>query len=78
MPGMSSTVCARYCCTDADCGATGRCELDPMKAFGAQLAVPGDVVGVCVSMASPTDAACDMLPEPPPSGGTCFGGFPPM
>jgi hypothetical protein len=78
LPGMSSTVCARYCCTDADCGATGRCELDPMKAFGAQLAVPGDVVGVCVSTATPTDAACDMLPEPPPSGGTCFGGFPPM
>jgi hypothetical protein len=71
----ASGTCARYCCSDADCG-TGRCELDPMKAFGAPLANAADKVGVCVTMDG-TTAACD-APAMSPSGGTCFGGFPPM
>jgi hypothetical protein len=71
-----SGTCARYCCNDADCG-TGRCELDPMLAFGTPLAVAADKVGVCVSTAPGGGAACD-APAVSPSGGACAGGFPPL
>lgn len=71
-----SNTCARYCCSDADCGV-GRCELDPLKAFGAPLAVAGDAVGLCVNMAAGMGPACD-APQVSPSGGACFAGFAPM
>ncbi|UQA56827.1 hypothetical protein [Polyangium aurulentum] len=78
-PGLrchhKSGTCARYCCSDADCG-TGRCELDPMLAFGSPILVAGDNVGVCVTMDG-TGPACD-APAVSPSGGTCAAGFPPM
>lgn len=70
-------TCARYCCSDLDCGLEGRCELDPMLAFGAPLALAGDMVGVCVSTAPTGGAACG-APAMSPSGGACFAGFPPM
>jgi len=72
--GLSNT-CARFCCSDADCG-TGRCELNQQLAFGASLWHPQDMVGVCVTQDGST-SACDALPMAP-SSGACFGGYPPM
>lgn len=70
-----TNTCARYCCNDGDCG-TGRCELDPMLAFGAELSSAGDKVGICVNkdpmMPGP---ACD-APATPLSLGMCFAGYP--
>jgi hypothetical protein len=71
-------TCARYCCDDSDCG-TGRCELDPMLAFGAEIGRPTDIVGICVTKAPAMPGpACDapMLPMVPASKGTCFAGYP--
>jgi hypothetical protein len=53
----------------------GKCELDPLLAFGAALAIPEDKVGVCLNMDASMGAACD-APPTSPSNGTCFGGFP--
>jgi hypothetical protein len=76
-PGLrcddASQKCARYCCNDMDCG-TGRCELDPVKAIGAPLAIPGLMVGVCVTMAG-TGPSCD-APMMSSSMGTCVTDFP--
>lgn len=77
-PGLrchpTSHTCARFCCTDADCG-TGRCELNQTLALGATPWSPEDKVGLCVtqdgSTCSPDAAAVSV------SGGTCFAGFPP-
>jgi len=77
-PGLrchpGSSTCARYCCDDTDCG-TGRCEFDSMLAIGAPVLVPGDKVGVCVTMDG-AGAACD-APAMSPSAGVCAGQFPP-
>lgn len=63
--GLSSGngSCARYCCTDGDCGA-GAC----VKGTYAPAAPD---VGVCADDAG-TVPACD-LPSAPPSGGSCIG-----
>lgn len=72
----ATKTCARYCCSDADCG-TGRCELDQMLAFGAEIARPENKVGLCVTMATMNPGpACD-APLMPMSDGSCFAGFPP-
>ena len=68
-----SKKCARYCCSNADCG-TGRCELNPMLAFDGTIARPDNAVGVCVTMAGDAPS-CD-APLTPMSDGTCFKGFP--
>jgi hypothetical protein len=68
----SSSTCARFCCTDADCG-TGRCELDQTKAFGGPVPLSKEVVGLCVTMDG-MGAACD-APAVPPSGGSCAQQF---
>lgn len=75
-PGLrchaGSNTCGKYCCTDADCG-TGRCELDPIKAFGSTLELSKNKVGVCVTMDG-SAAACD-APATPASNGACFTTF---
>ncbi len=72
-----TNTCARYCCNDSDCG-TGRCELDPMLAFGAEIARADNKVGLCVNKAPmPEGPACD-APATSMSLGTCFAGFPGM
>jgi hypothetical protein len=72
---VSARMCARYCCTDADCGgAAGSCVLDPTVTFGAPLTSPKDKVGLCLDA---THAPlCGTMPVMPPSGGTCVGGIP--
>lgn len=70
----ASNKCARYCCNDADCG-TGKCILDTPTVFGAPLANPMDLVGICLDQAG-TTPACD-APAMAPSNGACVGGFPP-
>jgi hypothetical protein len=54
--------CARYCCTDADCG-TGKCDTSTF---------PGGV-GICMAGgdAGAMEPSCD-APATPPSGGSCF------
>ena len=77
-------TCARYCCSDADCGS-GVCELDVQVAFGG--AVPaGDLVGICVTALVPdggtggpdggsdSTSACD-APATSVSLGACFAGY---
>ncbi len=74
---VTSLQCARYCCTDADCG-TGRCELNQNVAFGYSTANPQDMVGLCLAIAPATGPACDAPGIPAPVGaGTCFQGYPP-
>lgn len=71
----ASHTCARYCCSDADCG-TGRCELDPILAFGAEIPRPDNKVGICVNKDPMIlEPACD-APLVPMSDGTCFAGYP--
>ncbi|HRI65836.1 MAG TPA: hypothetical protein PK156_16430 [Polyangium sp.] len=70
----ASKQCARYCCSDADCG-TGHCELDPMIAFGADVVRPDNLVGICLTMAN-DKPSCD-APLMPMSTGDCFKGYPP-
>lgn len=70
---QASHTCARYCCTDADCG-TGKCVFDQMMAFGAPLWLPEDQVGLCLDQAG-TTAACD-APATSVSMGSCVGGYP--
>lgn len=73
----NTSKCAKYCCTDADCGgAAGSCALD------------GSTVGFCgvdgVATTTTTSSAsgagggsaffvpqCTGIPTTPPSGGTC-------
>lgn len=70
-------TCARYCCNDSDCG-TGRCETDPMLAFGAEVSRADNKVGICVNKSPmPDGPACD-APAISPSLGACFAGFPGM
>jgi hypothetical protein len=65
--------CGRYCCNDSDCG-TGRCELDPMKAFGYEIPM-SNAVGLCmVDDPMFVTPACD-APATPMSDGSCFAGF---
>jgi hypothetical protein len=75
-PGLhchpASGTCARYCCTDADCG-TGRCELDPTIVFGEPLPLTKEKVGICVTQDG-ASAACD-APAIPPSNGSCAPQF---
>ena len=74
---LTSLQCARYCCTDTDCG-TGHCELNQNVAFGYSTANPLDMVGLCLALAPLTGPACDApgLPSPP-GGGTCVASFAP-
>jgi hypothetical protein len=69
---FTTKTCARFCCTDADCG-TGTCELDPQKAFDGALANMGDKVGICRSGGAPS---CD-APAVAPSKGACLSGLAP-
>lgn len=75
---MPVNVCAKYCCTDADCGQ-GTCWHDATRIFGAPLALSEDDVGVCVvKKPDPGEnpkPACDVAAAPP-SGGDCVG-YPP-
>lgn len=71
---VTSLQCARYCCSDADCG-TGHCELNQDLVFGFGTANPTDRVGLCLANAPATGPACDAAGIPPPSNGTCFTGF---
>ncbi len=73
---VNSFQCARYCCTDADCG-TGHCELDQNVVFGFSTTNPTDMVGLCLANAPATGPACDAAGIPPPSGGTCFLSYAP-
>jgi hypothetical protein len=77
---ITSLQCARYCCTDADCG-TGRCELNQNVVFGYSTANSTNMVGLCLMQDSAAGPACDapgIFPGiPPPSGGMCFQGFAP-
>jgi len=75
---VTSFKCARYCCTNADCG-TGYCELNQNVVLGYSTLDPTDMVGLCMANAPATGPACDapVPPTPPPSGGTCFKGFGP-
>jgi hypothetical protein len=68
---QTSGSCYRYCCTDADCGTGGACDLALAKAV-LQPADPMDKVGLCVAGTSPS---CGATPGSPPSGGSCVGGF---
>jgi hypothetical protein len=70
---VHTNTCARFCCTDADCG-TGRCELDPQKAFGGALVNTGDAVGIC--LAADNTPACD-APAVAASKGACLQGLAP-
>jgi hypothetical protein len=70
---MTAAVCARYCCTDADCGSSGKCQTSnaTMPFFGP--AAP--TLGICV-LATPPDGGttgpyvCNP-PSTPPSMGSC-------
>jgi hypothetical protein len=64
--------CYQYCCTDADCGRGGACDI-ALAANVLQLADPTDKVGLCVSGSAPACSA----PAQAPSGGSCVGGFSP-
>lgn len=87
-PGMHcfppTNTCARYCCSDADCGG-GVCELDPMIALGGTETIAGDAVGICLTMLVPdggvdgggASPACT-APATSTSKGSCVAGFPPM
>jgi len=70
-----SKTCARYCCSDADCG-TGRCETNQMLAFGAEIGRPGNNVGICVNKDPMIQQPVCDAPMMAPSGGSCFAGFP--
>jgi hypothetical protein len=78
-PGLrcheGSHKCARYCCTDADCGS-GTCVTDPAVVFTKPLAVMGDNVGLCLD-AGKTMPACD-APMMAASMGSCVAGYPGM
>jgi hypothetical protein len=77
-----SHTCARFCCTDADCGS-GTCELDQTIAFTGPLPLTTETVGVCVVMLDGgadggadggMASACD-APAVPPSNGSCAPQF---
>ncbi len=67
-----SSTCARFCCTDADCG-TGKCELDQTIDFQQPLPLTREKVGICLTQDG-TAAACD-APAVPPSDGGCAPSF---
>ncbi len=67
-----TSTCARYCCTDADCG-TGRCELDQTIVFGSALPDTKTIVGVCLTQDG-SGPACD-APAVAASMGTCAPSF---
>jgi hypothetical protein len=81
-------TCARYCCSDADCGS-GVCELDPTVALGGAETIAGDMAGICLTMLVPdggadggadgggASPACD-APATSTTKGACVAGFPPM
>jgi hypothetical protein len=72
---VTTLQCARYCCSDLDCG-TGRCELNQNAVFGYSTLNPAEMVGLCLILDG-TTPACDAPGIPPPSGGTCFSGYTP-
>jgi hypothetical protein len=65
-------TCARFCCTDADCG-TGKCELDQTIVFGTPLPLTKTIVGICLTQDGST-AACD-APATAASMGSCAPAF---
>lgn len=79
-PGLGcyaqSGTCAQYCCKDSECGLGGKCEQDPVVAFGAPLFNAGDKVGLCVTAGSGAQPICGMLLGTPPDG-ACVTGAPP-
>lgn len=70
---FKTKTCAHFCCSDADCG-TGRCEIDPQKAFAGALANAGDLIGIC--LAADGAPACD-APAVSASKGLCLQGLGP-
>jgi hypothetical protein len=73
---VTSLQCARYCCSDLDCG-TGRCELNQNAVFGYTTLNPADMVGLCMAIDPATGPACDAPALPPPSGGMCLASIMP-
>jgi hypothetical protein len=67
--------CARFCCADADCGASGKCVTDPAIVFTDPLMVKGVTVGVCLGADGMTPV-CD-APATAPSKGSCVTDFAP-
>jgi hypothetical protein len=65
-------TCARFCCTDADCGATGKCVLDQTVVFGQPLPISKAMVGICMN----GSAADCTAPPMAASKGSCAGSFP--
>jgi hypothetical protein len=73
-PDGVQTLCARYCCSDADCGSGGMCKTTDDK--GAALYGPvAPMIGVCVvagagDAGTTGDVACT-VPMTAPSMGGC-------
>jgi hypothetical protein len=66
----ASQTCARYRCTDADCGTgTNKCVLDQTVVFGGPLPYSKAIVGICLK-ADMTGQACD-APATVASMGSC-------
>lgn len=66
VPAGALAKCARFCCSDADCGNTA-CN---KSTFAANL---GADVGVCgVIVDGDFAPTCDGIPTVPPSNGACF------
>ncbi|MBI4957385.1 MAG: hypothetical protein HY908_35580 [Myxococcales bacterium] len=60
--------CARYCCTNEDCGPLGTCDTSPLADFG------NGQVGLCLELGAGGGApgpVCAELPTLPPSAGNC-------
>jgi len=67
----ASHTCARFCCTDADCGS-GKCVLDQTVVFGQPLPISKVMVGVCLNGST---ADCT-APPTAASKGSCAPSFP--
>ncbi len=67
-----SNTCARFCCTDADCGS-GFCDLDQTIDFQSPLPLTMEKVGLCLTLDGGA-AACD-APDASPSMGSCAPTF---
>jgi hypothetical protein len=70
---MTTSVCARYCCTNADCGSSGKCDTGGMMPY---FGPDAPQVGICVLLSPPDGGATgDFVcspPATPPSGGSCI------
>jgi hypothetical protein len=70
---MTTAVCARYCCTDADCGSSGKCDNGgAMPYFGPD----STTLGICVLTTPPDGGSTGPFvcnpPASPASNGSCI------